>query len=442
MLAFHAAPPSGEWINDPNALVYADGAYRLFVQHRGDGPRFRATGWARFSSSDLVRWTFDGVVLPPQGEEWMYSGSVTAKDHELTAFHTLHRAGREQQVVRRSADAGATWSPVEKIASLGGPMPNRRDPFILPFGDEWRLLLAEPCDWTDGKSQPPSQLAVFRSIDQRSWSRCGTIGPWSDRGIMWEVPVLTRIDGADVLFLSLVDRRSGGAECSVQAWIGSFDGASFNLSAGAPASGQRVDFGPDFYALMRSADGGWPLSGPVFVAWASNWSSARSMRWPGFEGGPVSLPRTIGLSRADGIPNLRVAPADPLLAAFRSSCADAPRSGVGKIAIAGELPFRIVVQGREALATIEGQPMSGSLSVRRRGEGSLDWAQTYAGVIKPHADRTIDAFVDGPLVELFLNEEGKSVSLALGGGVEDGPLSFEAWAGDMPVSIRWAAYAE
>ena len=74
-LAFHAAPPAGQWINDPNGLVYAGGAYRLFAQHRADAPAFRETGWAGFSSPDLLRWTCDGAVIPPRA---VVSGRVAA----------------------------------------------------------------------------------------------------------------------------------------------------------------------------------------------------------------------------------------------------------------------------------------------------------------------------------------------------------------------------
>ena len=51
--AFHAAPPPGEWCNDPNGLVYADGAWRLFVQDSATAPDFGKIGWARLSSTDL-----------------------------------------------------------------------------------------------------------------------------------------------------------------------------------------------------------------------------------------------------------------------------------------------------------------------------------------------------------------------------------------------------
>ena len=85
--AFHAAPPPGEWINDPNGLVFSGGRYRLFVQHRADAPDFAVTGWARLSSDDLLRWEWDGVVLSPDASGWAYSGSVLAAFRRLLAWY-------------------------------------------------------------------------------------------------------------------------------------------------------------------------------------------------------------------------------------------------------------------------------------------------------------------------------------------------------------------
>ena len=88
--AFHAAPPEGEWFNDPNGLVFADGAWRMFVQHSAAGPDFGEIGWARLSSTDLLRWDWDGTVIAPDTLGQAYSGSVVAQNDGLTAYLTRH----------------------------------------------------------------------------------------------------------------------------------------------------------------------------------------------------------------------------------------------------------------------------------------------------------------------------------------------------------------
>ena len=96
--AFHAAPPHGEWFNDPNGLVFADGAWRLFVQHSAAGPEFREIGWARLSSADLLHWTWDGPVIAPDTLGQAYSGSVVVNDGGLTAYLTRHDGKCQRQV--------------------------------------------------------------------------------------------------------------------------------------------------------------------------------------------------------------------------------------------------------------------------------------------------------------------------------------------------------
>ncbi len=132
--AFHAAPPAGQWFNDPNGLAYLGGEFRLFVQHASDPPDFAERGWARLSSTDLLRWTFDGSVLPADALGRRYSGSVLPRGDELEAFLTLDdpkSEPRQRQVSTSSLDAGLTWR--EELESFGPSGRDVRDPFA------WRI---------------------------------------------------------------------------------------------------------------------------------------------------------------------------------------------------------------------------------------------------------------------------------------------------------------
>ena len=431
-LAFHAAPPAGHWINDPNGLVHADGAYRLFVQHRADHPAFRETGWARFSSPDMLRWTFDGPVIPPQGADWAYSGSVVAADRELTAVHTLHEAGAEWQVRRTSADAGANWSPPEPLPDLGAPARNRRDPFVWRDGDGWALLLAEPCDWMDWRDDRPSQLRLYRSDDALTWRDTGVIGPWHPPGVMWEVPVIARVDGRDVLFVSTVDRREDGARCAVRAWIGTLRPDGFNPDPGLAPEGQLVDFGPDYYALMANAEGGWPRPDRCFVAWAGSWATARATRWPGFAGGPITLSRALVIqARASG-PWLASRPAE-ISSAFQEPSSGVPTAGLGSATVpdAAVLTFRVA--STFGSLDISADLAAGVVEVERVSD--QPWTAREAFPPAPAATCAIRLFLDGPLVELFLPEQGLTVTAALPTGGE--PFAVALAADGQPVELDW-----
>lgn len=144
----HAAPPSGEWLNDPNGLIFRDGQWRLFVQHSAEAPDYKAVGWARLSSPDLPYWTWDGPVIPPNPLGQAYSGSIVSEGEELAAYLTRHDGKLQRQVRLASGDLGPTW---REGSPLGPEGRNVRDPFVFhcrATGD-WRMLVAEPCDWTD-----------------------------------------------------------------------------------------------------------------------------------------------------------------------------------------------------------------------------------------------------------------------------------------------------
>ena len=432
-LAFHAAPPPGHWINDPNGLAHLDGAYRLFAQHRADAPDFRETGWARFSSPDLLRWTFDGAAIPPDGADWAYSGSLLIEDGALSAIHTLHAGGMERQVQRLAAAAGASWGAAGELPSLGEPARNRRDPFIFRDREGWALLLAEPCDWTAWRDEPASRLRLYRSDDARAWAEAGTIGPWSPPGVMWEVPVLARIDGRDVLFVSVVDRRGDGASCGVRAWVGTLGPDGFAPDPDAAPEGQLVDLGPDYYALMGNVEEGWPEGERCFVAWAGSWATARAVRWPGFAGGPIALPRTLSIEERGG-PRLLSRPA-VLDDAFTTLSSTVPTAGMGAAAVPADAALTIALSSSAGTLRVEVDP-AGLVEVERTGRHPFAAREAFAPV--DGRTRTLRLFVDGPLVELFLLEDGVTVTAAL---ETDAPFAVDLRADGTVVAMEWCAPA-
>ena len=426
-LAFHASPPPGEWLNDPNGLVHAGGLWRLFVQHRADAPVFRTTGWARLSSPDLLAWTWDGPVIAPAGDDWAYSGSVTRDGGGLVATHTVHNAatGLERQARRTSADAGASWSAAQEIIAAAA---NCRDPFVCDGGNA--MLLARPCDWTDATTA--SQIAIWRLVGT-TWREAGRIGPWHPAGVMWEVPVLTRVGGRDVLLISSVDRRGGGADCAVHAWVGALGADGFVRDQGGDPEGQRLDLGPDFYAAMSAEGAPLPAEGaPLIVGWLSSWATARALDWPGFAGGVISLPRRLSLAGGRVGVHVEAAIAD----AFTHPAGAPPVAGRGSVAIDGSASFALTITGAEASLTVTGDPRDGSLSVERRAPPPLPWRRRHTAVIAPCTARVLTLFVDGPAIELFIEPDGAAVSVALPAG--DQPFATSLTVAGRAQPIAWS----
>lgn len=382
--ACHAAPPPGEWINDPNGLIFAGGQWRMFVQHSAAAPDYKAIGWARLSSVDLLHWTWDGPVIPPNDRGKAYSGSIVAEGEVLAAYLTRHDGEQQRQVRLASSDHGLTW---REGLTLGPEGRNVRDPFVFfcRATDDWRMLVAEPCDWTDWPSDPPSRLAVWRKFDD-AWTFVGHIGPWMVPGVMWEVPVLVDFGDTQVLIVSTVDRRKGATNCAIRYWLGHFDGVDFTPTS--PRGGLLLDHGPDSYAAIVAA-GTTPR--PILIAWASSWATARTMPWPGeVHGGPISLPRRLSLDPEAG--RLQQSPA-PELTPTKSWTWD----GTGL--------FALEVSGNECTLIVHLVPTG--IGVVRTGSG-LDWKRgetlTIAG------PQTIDLYKDCGLIELFIHPAGLTVT--------------------------------
>lgn len=405
-LALHAAPPAGHWINDPNGLVHCGGAWRLFAQHRTDGPDFRATGWARFSSPDLLGWTFDGMVIPDGPDGWAYSGCVEQQGARLYAIHTHHRGGIEVQVARTSDDHGKSWSPAVVVPSLGIPAANRRDPYIFRANGTRHLLLAEPCDWHAAADSPPSRIALYRESGA-GWAALATIEPALPPGILAEVPVMAMMDGHAVLFASLVDRRGGGARSTVHAWVGRFDGDSF-VAALAP-DGARVDLGFDFYALTLAT----AVTPPLAVAWAGSWDSARDTFWGGFAGGPITVPRSLSVANRRGIPRLEQRLPAAVAARFSSAVDAVPVAGLGRIAVAADARVELTIGADDQQLAVVVDPAAGRIALTRSGNPRLARSARHDVVLSARGMRTVQLLIDGPLIELFLPDEGLAATVAL-----------------------------
>lgn len=283
-------------MNDPNGLIFHDGRYAVFAQFSADAPDFKSIGWGRWSSPDMLAWQFDGECIPPDRNGFAYSGSVVGNQGRLEAFLTRHDPSTEPPVQRQwklvSGDGGHDWS--SGPTPLGPEGRDMRDPFVFRCAatNDWRMLVAEPCNWNAAPGTERSRLAIWRSDDREAWEPAGHIGAWSPPNVMWEVPVLLDFGVRQALVVSMVDRRTS-AESSVEYWTGRFDGYTFDR---AHDESVRLDEGSDFYAACFNTAGSWPDASRTMVAWASNWATARTIAWPGaINGGPLTLPRTIEL---------------------------------------------------------------------------------------------------------------------------------------------------
>ncbi len=397
-LSFHACPPPGQWFNDPCGLVRDKGGWTLFVQHRADAPAFRRVGWGRLTSRNLLDWRWEGVAIPPDPDASIFSGCVIRTDQDWQAFHTSHAdaTGLQGQVRRRSLD-GRTFGQAEPLIL---PQPDRRDPFVIDRPDGRLMLLAEPPGWTPAPGAR-AHLTIWREDEAGRWDQTGVIGPWAPAGVLWEMPVVVRRGGGDLLLVSEVDRFDNSSRCRVRVWRGSLSATGFTLAPGAAPSGELLDLGPEYYAAIPGAG--------HLVGWLSSWAVARRMPWPGFSGGPISLPRRIAWR--DGA--VRMAPPRAIERLFPNRTTGVPAAGLGLAQIDGRSAWRLSIKGAGAEAVVELDPATGRIEIERSGPDWLAAQLTHGKACTSIEKRTLRLFIDGPVLELFLEPEGRVLSMIL-----------------------------
>ena len=338
----------------------------------------------------------------------MYSGCVRPRGDRLEATHTIHDHATDMQgqVRRDSVDGGVTWSNAASLLAEGR---DQRDPFVFePTAAPRRMLLARPCGWRPTAGDPPSHVDVLEEGPD-GWRIIGEIGPFSPPGVVWEMPVVASYADGDLPFVSTIDRRDVRSLSHVRAWHGAVTENGFTRARHWPEDGARVDLGPDFYAMI-------PASAPTsrYVAWLGSWDTARRMPWPGFHGGPISLPRRIGVRQVAREWRLVHRPARGLAAHFSNICGPrALHSGLGVATLDGEYAFRLTIASCAGSVVIFGDPQTATLSVSRQGADWLEWRQDHQNVVSSTNLRRLALFLDGPAIELFLMPDDQAVSIVL-----------------------------
>ena len=122
------SPPTKNWTNDPNGLVFYEGEYHLFFQHNPSGIDWGNMTWGHAVSTDLVHWQqLDHAILPGQaGHDLLRLGRGRLEQHRRLPD------GRREAIVCIYTSAGGTspesqgqpftqCSPTATIAAGRGP---------------------------------------------------------------------------------------------------------------------------------------------------------------------------------------------------------------------------------------------------------------------------------------------------------------------------------
>jgi len=323
---FHYTPPTN-WMNDPNGLVYHDGTYHLFHQYNPKGHEWGHMSWYHATSTDLMHWSHQGVALPEEGNEMIFSGSAVVdaantsgfgtggNSSPMVAIYTSHytlegNSSDQAQSLAYSTDGGATWTKYQGNPVLEHPDPEFRDPYVFWYAPDQRWIMAVALS-------EQQTVQFYASTNLREWAHLSDFGPAGATGGIWECPLLFQVpfeDSGQTRWILKVDLNPGAVAggSGGQYFVGDFDGTTFTPHHGVRKHGPHwVDYGPDFYAAMAwnhvpESDGR-----ALWMGWMNNWAYAKHLPTP-LRRSAQTIPRSLHLRPLQGEPRLVQQPVEEL----------------------------------------------------------------------------------------------------------------------------------
>ena len=302
--------PKINWMNDPNGLVYFDGAFHLFHQYNPFGKRWGFMSWNHAVSEDLVHWEHRPVAIPYGNEEQegIFSGSAVV-DHENTsglgngdeppivAIYTSAYEGEtpsQAQSLAYSIDGGRTFTKYPENPVLTFDDPDFRDPNVK-WNEEmgqWLMIVALP---------QQRKVQFYASDNLINWVYLSDFGPAGAVDGIWECPDLFPIavdgDPDNVKWVLHVDMNPGSVAggSGSQYFIGDWNGTEFTVDESA--MGDEIlwaDFGPDYYAAISWNNIPEEDGRRIWLGWMNNWLYANDIPTDPWRSA-MSIPRTVEL---------------------------------------------------------------------------------------------------------------------------------------------------
>ena len=221
---YHFTAPIN-WLNDPNGLIYWQGAYHLFYQYNPFTSLSATKHWGHAVSPDLVHWTDLPIALAPTPGSYdadgIYSGCAVDDDGTPTILYSGVRGPHQLVCLATGDDQLLRWRksaenpvvpdfpPDLDILTTDEGKVHYRDPNVWREADgTWSMIVGSGIPGVGGT------VFLYRSSDLRRWEyvRPLLIGDMNQRdpfwtGTMWECPQLFALDGKHVLLISVWHER-------------------------------------------------------------------------------------------------------------------------------------------------------------------------------------------------------------------------------------------
>lgn len=262
----------GNWLNDPNGFIYYKGKYHLFYQYFPYAPEWGTMHWGHGVSEDLVHWEHLGIALFPSkryDENGVFSGSALERDGKLCLYYSavryletddedIHRAkdGRMETsqaiVVSEDGFVFDNWKekrqiiPVIKDMEIGDAA-DTRDPKVWLEGDRYFMVLGSTCEKKEGR------VLFFQSGDGENWTYAGQCRH-EGFGTGMECPDLFRV-GEQYVFVGSpmgIGETGKGYRDHAVCCLAEFDKDSCSMKISGEF--QYMDYGMDLYAPQTNVD--------------------------------------------------------------------------------------------------------------------------------------------------------------------------------------------
>ncbi len=303
---YHFTPP-GQWMNDPNGMVYYEGEYHLFYQHYPDSNVWGPMHWGHAVSTNMINWEHLPIALYPDSLGYIFSGSAvidwknssglgSEENPPMVAIFTYHDPIGEKkgnidfqtQGIAFSLDKGRTWTKYENNPVLSNPgIRDFRDPKVSWFEEfnKWIMILAVK-----------DHVEIYSSDDLIKWQKESEFGQnIGAHGGVWECPDLFQLtDNKGVKrWVMLVSINPGGPQggSATQYFIGGFNGKSFTPEDSLT---RWIDYGADNYAGVTWSNVPENDGRRLFLGWMSNWQYSQvvpTYKWRS----AMTLPRELTL---------------------------------------------------------------------------------------------------------------------------------------------------
>ena len=409
---YHHTPTWG-WMNDPNGMFYKDGVWHLYFQHNPYGSQWENMTWGHSTSTDLVKWTFEGDPIEPDMWGTVFSGSAVV-DHDGTAgfgkgavVAMYTSAGENQtQSIAYSNDNGKTFTKYAANPVLTSNTPDFRDPHVFWNEDikRWNMILAEG-----------QHMNIYSSADLKDWKLESQFGAeYGNHGGVWECPDLMKmkVRGTDEYKWMLICNINPGGPfggSATQYFVGQFDGHKFTCES-APEVTKWMDYGKDHYATVTFDNA--PDGRHVAIAWMSNWQYANLVPTMQYRSAN-SVPRDLDLYEYEGQTYCGVTPS-PELAAAR------PKKAVKTLSEACEMVVTLKGGAIITLSNDKGEQVvltydekSRTFAMDRTKSGLKDFSDEFAAltVAPVHGKLSqLRLFIDRCSIEAFASDGTMAMS--------------------------------